>query len=450
MRICRMALAFWPALCAAQSFEPYYFNPLSTKGPGLHLHSVNVSASINSGTRDLGVPDVVPPGQNGVVSIVQAGGVIGWARAGSDSNISVTYSPSFSRGTTLLHFRSFNHALSVSGGRKLRPRLGLNGSLNVIAMDYNQLLNGSTPLGNLAGTPATFEDLSAAIITGNSQNPQLNGLTGLSPVVSSPETSFLYGVRHLSMSAGMSLSYELSTRSHLNGGVSVGRSQVLGDQERAVVPGLPLAAQLRHTTGMTGGAGWSYSLTPRDSLSVGVSTSRVFSDYQDAFVSQVSASFGRRFNERWFATGMVGMGLFNPFRETLTQGAFRRLEWGASVGYKVYAHTFLGSYTDLVSDVFGLGARSSITSGGAWSWKRPGLNTSLSSTFGYSQLVGAAFPNFGSWSASLGVGHALTSHTVLSVSYRYSQFPRYVYFYSPSNSVSGLMSSLSWSPSARE
>lgn len=448
--IWRFTLPFTPLLCAAQNFEPYYFNPFSTKGPGIHLHTVSVSSAVNSGAQGLGLSAAIPTAEKGVVSIVQAAGVLGWARMGTVSNISVTYSPSFSRGVSLLNYWSINQALSVSGGRRLGAKLSLNGSVNLIAMDFNQLLNGASPLTNLAQTPATFEELSSAVLSGKTANTQLAALTGSTPIVSTPETSFLYGVRHLSLASGVTLAYERSTRSAFSLSLSGGRTQVLGENDRFLAPGLPLVVQLQRTSNWAAGAGWNYSLTPRDTVSVNLTTSRIVSDYQNAFVSQATVSLGRKLSERWFVRGMAGVGFFNPLRESLPQGRFTRHEWGASVGYKVYAHTFLGSYTSLVSDIFGLGANSSISSAGAWSWKLPGHSTSVSSSFGYSQMVGSAFPNAGSWSVSSGVGQSLNSRTVLSISYRYIRFPQHVFFYSPSNSVNGLTTSLSWSPSMRE
>ena len=317
-------------------------------------------------------------------------------------------------------------------------------------MDFNQLMGGSTPLNNLALAPATFDDLAAAILGGRTDNSQLAGLVSAAPLVSSPETSYLYGVRHLSLSMGVSFTYDRSSRSRFHTGFYGVRSQPLGNTGREVVPGMPLEVQLRRTTSAGASAGWSYDITPRDTLSVDVSGTRVASEFQDAYVSHSAISFGRKLSERWFVRGMVGAGVFTPVRETLVQGRFTRHEWGGSIGYKVYAHTFLGSYTNMVSDIFGLGANSNISSAGAWSWKRPGRSISLSSTFGYSQLVGPSFPNSGSWSFHTTVARALNAHMVLTGSYRYIQYPRLIYFYSPTSSVNGLITSLGWSPAARE
>ncbi|MCC6536712.1 MAG: hypothetical protein IT162_04130 [Bryobacterales bacterium] len=362
------------------------------------------------------------------------------------SNINVIYSPAFSRSPSLSGYRAINHALGVSYGRRLGARWHLAASSNVVALNFQQSLTGTSPTAQLTGIPSTFEELSTLVLTGKTENPFLTAAARVTPAVTAPEQAYLFGGNHLSVANSVSIGFDKSTRSMFRFGAFANRTQLLGDQTSFFYSDRPLDPQLRRTTNISGVAGWTYMLEPRTTLSTDFSTSRIMSDFQDAYVSQVSVSVGRKLSERWFAKGSLGMGWFSPTRSTFRQDPFRRHEWGASLGYKVYSHTFMGSYTSQISDQFGLGANSNISSAAAWSWRRPGSSFSVASSFGYSQMVGPSFPNSGSWSGFVTVGRALNSHTSLSVSYRALQFPQTVFFYSPTNTVHGVTTSVSWSP----
>lgn len=343
-------------------------------------------------------------------------------------------------------YRAINHALGVTYGRRLGARWSLSASTNVVALNFQQSLTGTSPMTSIASVPSTFEELSSLVLTGKTDNPFLTAVARVTPAITAPEQAFLFGGNHLSVASGLSVAFDKSSRSMFRFSAFGNRTQLLGDQTSFFYSDRPLDPQLRRTTNFSGVAGWTYMLEPRTTLSTDFSSSRIISDYQDAYVSQLSISVGRKLSERWFVKGMLGMGWFNPMRSTFRQDPFRRHEWGGSLGYKVYSHTFLGSYTSQISDQFGLGANSNISSAGAWSWRRPGSSFSVASSFGYSQMVGPSFPNSGSWSGFVTVGRVLNSHTALSVSYRVLQFPQTVFFYSPTNTAHGVTTSVSWSP----
>jgi hypothetical protein len=157
---------------------------------------------------------------------------------------------------------------------------------------------------------------------------------------------------------------------------------------------------------------------------------------------------GRTMSTNWFLQGTVGAGVLTYLRQTVATKSNVQYTAGGSLGYKLRAHTLLGSFNRSLGDSYGLGAASTNAATAGWAWKAPGSSWSLSANFGYQQLSGSAVRGYESWRATGGIARALNAHVFMSV--------QYAYFTLPSNLVlvgemlgaqSGVTMNLSWSPS---
>jgi hypothetical protein len=435
-----------PGTAGGQSFDYDLFNPLSSKQAGVHLYGASVSTSYFSNAYGLGLTGQNPATVSSNAAIVSGSAVFGWSRQLPSSNISVTYAPTFLQSALLSGYRSTDHSLSASANTAFKKKWTLAAAVRGVVMDFNQTLNTQPQFGTISAAPATFDEFFGAMTAGRSDNTYLARALAVSPVADSPETAYLYGGRELSASGTVSVGYEQSTRSSYRLSADVMRTQFLPQDGSN---GLDGAFLLPKTTTAGLGAVWIYSLSPRTTASFDVSSTRALSIYEDQFVNHFNVSIGHTMSRHWFLQGMMGMGVTSPLRQAVDTGGFAQQEYGGSVGYKLYAHTFVGTYSRMVSDVYGLGANATETSGGAWTWKRPGRSISGSTTFAYSHLIGPNFPNEGSMSFTTGVAKALDDHTVLSVSYRFLQYPQQMFTAAPNRRMSGVTLALSWSPSAR-
>ncbi len=425
-------------------------NPLNPNATGLRLYGVSVSSSYFSQYYpglfggQAGYPLAVTSGSS---SMLQASASFGWSKLTDKSNFSVTYSPSYVRGLQATNYHSINQSLGLSASRRLTSRWGLAASFQGLFTDFTQLLFAPTLYGNLTGTGSSFDEFASGILTGQSANPGLAQLLGAAPANGSPSTAFLYGGRELSASASVSLLYTQSTRSSFHFSVQGMRTQFLnaGSSGMNIGP----ATLIPSTTMGSATMGWSYSLNPRTTASVNVSSSRSVSIFEDGYATQATASIGRTLSTRWFVQAMAGAGYFMPSREKFATPNNGEPVFGFTVGYKFKAQTLLGSYTRTVSDSYGLGASATDSSNGAWTWNRPGSTIMLSGGFGYSRLTGPSFPNTTSWTANANFTKKLTPQLNISASYSYAQYPERVSLQAPNLALSGVMVGLSWSPSTR-
>src|SRR5438067_5719779 len=76
---------------------------------------------------------------------------------------------------------------------------------------------------------------------------------------------------------------------------------------------------------------------------------------------------------------------------------------GASLGFKVYAQTFVGSYDLTASDSMGFAVGTNSTATGTWSWHRPGSRMNLFSSFSRQQVRNTGFLNITAWQGTAGM-----------------------------------------------
>jgi hypothetical protein len=399
-----------------------------------------------SGEQALGVGGFQGRLQGDHAVVMQTSASLGWSRQRAGYNIGAIYSPGYVRGVRSADFSSTSHILSVAASRNLNSKWTLDSSVRGVLADLHQLLFATPRAGEIAGLNATFEDLFSGVVSGRTDNLALASAIRAPQIAASPETSFLYGSRELSVAGAVGVSYAASTRSTYRVSGTVTRSQSV--RNAGTAESGP-ALLIPNTTVGSLDLSWSYSLSPRTSVSAGLSSSRIISRLQDSYSSQASFSIGRTLSPKWFVSAMGGAGIVRPVRQTLSVQQSAQEIWGGSIGYMLSSHTFVASASRAVSDVYGAGANATLGANGAWGWKPRARSFSVNASFGYMRLLGPAFDYSGSLTARAGISKSLGRHSFLGVAYSYARIPQNLFLDPASLTQAGLMVSLGWSPAPR-
>jgi hypothetical protein len=359
------------------------------------------------------------------------------------SSAAVDYGVSFTRALNDSGFNNSNHSAALNLNRSLGAKWGVGFSMAGVLNNIEQFLFSPTPLSTAAAFPATLDQLAAAMQAGTFSNSQFaSTLTGAA-VLNTPAQTFLYGDRTLSASASIAVSYAPTERTGFSFGVSAARTQRLlrddSAEDQSVIPS---------TTSGSASVSWSYSLSPRTSVGISAGSSRMYSDFQDGYMTTVEASASRNMSRRWFVQGRFGAGFIVYTRQTYVAPTGVNSTGGGGVGFKTDSHTFLASANKGIGDSYGLGAGATYGVSGAWGWHRRGSSWSLSSSIGFYRLQGSAVGPVESWSGSVGLMRSLGPHLFVGVQYGYSELPGVL---GQANlSQSGATVSLTWSPASRQ
>jgi hypothetical protein len=309
----------------------------------------------------------------------------------------------------------------------------------------SQAIFGSTTLSRVAGTPATFDELAAGMVSGKSPNDQLTSVLTGAPLLESPAGLILYGSRSFSSSAQTGINYAYSSRLSFHVNVGAARSQALKDDASGVLQQNPLLA---HTTSGTGSIGVSYSISPRTQLSTDWSSTRTVSSIEDVFVHSANVSVGHTMSERWFVQAQGGGGGLVVARNLYRAPNGKQFQLGGGLGYRSREHTFLASASRSISDAYGFGANSSVGVTGAWSWKRPGASWSTTASVGEQWLLGAAVNNIRNWRASFGLERRFGPHLSMVTEYAYLSNAGVLYGIPLPSGQQSVRVSLAWHPAS--
>lgn len=354
---------------------------------------------------------------------ISAGGsiVFDWTKFTERSSFSLDYTPSYTGYVQNSSLNALNHALSLTISQKIAPRWNFGFSLAGNLSSFEESLFAPTALSNVASVPSSFNDLAAGLLSGNvANNPQLGAVLSSSPLVQSPVSNLLYGLRMLTSSAHVSLSYSYSPR--LSVTFSGGGARTQHVQAQALSTGNSYL--LPDTTSVNAGAAISYSLSPFSQIGATVTSNRISSSLYDAYTTASLATWGRTFGMRWVLQIHGGVGFTNSVRQTvaITVPTKPGPAIGGSLAYKTLSNTFLGSYDRTVVDSYGLGASTTSTSTATWRFRRPSSSWWLESSFSWQQLQGNALENISGWNTSVGLNRAVGTHVVLLTQYVHSNY----------------------------
>ena len=273
-----------------------------------------------------------------------------------------------------------------------------------------------TTTASLAGASATPGDLGSAVVSGDTSNNQVTNILTGAPGLDSPTGMLIYGDRMWSASLQTDAAYSYSSRTTLHLHAVATRNQTLNDLS---VPGGSESAYLvRYTESGDAGIDIAHMLSPRTTVAVGVSATRVFSRIEDIYITHANVLLARMMGPNWFVKVHAGVAQINVLRQTRLLPTAPQVEAGGTIGYKTYAHTFLATVDRQTGDPYAIGASSVLTASGAWSWRRPGNPWWLACDFGEQRTAGT-FGVINGWRATGEIGRRLSTRTALSLGYAF-------------------------------
>jgi hypothetical protein len=278
-----------------------------------------------------------------------------------------------------------------------------------------QFLFAPSALSNIAAVPASFQDLSSAMLSGRFTNDQLASVLTGAPGLDAPGRTVLYGNRVLNASGSTTLSYTHSARLSLRFGASASRIQYLNDGNAAGSAGAQ--ALIPRTMGGNASVGFSYSLTPRTEFGVDTSASRTSSVLQDSYTTMAVASLGTRIGRQWFVQGRGGPAWVTVLRQTYPLPRGIQYAAGGSLGYRTATQTLLATADRTPMDTYGTSAGYTLSAGGTWQRHRPGSSWTFSSSARQQRMRGTY--SLDGWLVTGSVSRALSRQAAIQVTYTY-------------------------------
>lgn len=417
-------------------------------GGGFDIYDASIFSSFFSSGYGTGVgstSNVAPTGVNLSADVAVGGSVTGgWARPRPRSNFSVVYSVSYTGRIRYSNWDALNQSLSITGSHKLGRKWVAD--LSVVGRETNleQFLFEPTVFSQVASVPATFDELAAAALTGQSTNAEIAAILTGAPLEMSPAQTLLYGNRSLTASMAGSLRYAHSSRTSLSISVVGTLFKNLPANESSLPANY--APILIHGTTANVSAQLSHSLTPRTQVSITATTGRIVSGLQDSYNNSVSGSFGRTMNRHWFVSLQGGAGTLRIVRTTFPTPAGPQITAAGSAGYKTFAHTFLASFGRTISDAYGLGATTTMNATGSWRWFRPGNSWGLHSSYTWQQFEGGIVNGLNTWSVNGGLDRKLSSRLVVQGQYVYLKYAGRFNGLNYDQPIQAVQLALDWNP----
>ena len=427
--------------CQAQGlFDELNFR--NTEGSGFGLYGVSVYSGYSTVHSLNALPSVVQ-GNARINYGASASG--GWQHHSELKNFAAMYSGNYGGLINGSNYHSFNQSLSLSASRKFARKWTVN--LSGYGQDTNlsQYLFEPLSLSVLSQLPGNVNDLAATLGLGQFSSTQAaNMLQQGAPFLQSPLRTGLLGDRVLSYSGQLSLDYAYSTRwnFHISGFTAGGQNRFGGQTGTTNNYSMP------RTFGGSGGVAFSYAVSPRTQVGLSVDENSTWNHYQNSHGTSATASFGRKMGEHWFLQ-MNGGGTWTKYtKQAYGNAGSLQAVGGGSLGFKVYAQTFVGSYQMTSSDTFGFAVGRNSYANLAWTWHRPGNRMTVFSGFGRHAIDNTGYINMSGWQVSSGLSANMGGHTSVTA--------QYVYVDSTSNFLGTPYSfethsvrlSLNWSPQA--
>jgi hypothetical protein len=387
---------------------------------GIHIVGVSVFGGYStSAYPQAGINLGLAPGvaNLGGDTTYGASASVGWQLHRAKTNVSVLYSGSYGGEVRYSNLNAYDQSLSLSANRMLTPKLTFTLTASGGDNSLAQYLFQPSSLSVLTQTPATFDDLAAAVAVGQFSNSQVASMLTGAPLMQLPGRTVLAATRILSYSAQAGLEYALSSRMrlHFAGFAAAGQNRLAGDQQNTA----PANYVMPRSLGANAGIGMTYSLSPRTDVGWDVSANRTVNHYQSAYVTSATASFGRKMGMHWFLR-MQGGGTYTDITEqTIGRAKASQIIGGGSLGFQTHAHTLTATYNRTATDNFGFAVGTITMTSGAWNWRRAGSRWGLSASFSQQQTRNAGFASLSGWEAGGGIVTNLNSHMTLSGQYVY-------------------------------
>jgi hypothetical protein len=370
---------------------------------GLYLTSVSTGVTYFA----QGVPPgIIPPGDVFLGSSwgAESGVGLGWREIGPKASFEVQSSSSYGNrfGQPAVH--AWNEEASIRFTRQLGRKWSLRfgGAGNI--MNFDQSLFSPSTLSQTASTPATYDDLASAVLTGQSSNPQLVN-AAFKPDLSSAQ--FLFGRRTATGGLQGSLSYAHSPRLTISASGGYMTIRHLVDSTD------PVGLIFPKSSSTVGGVDVNYALSPRTQIGGGVSLTQTSGSVDKTQSVSSTISISRTMSRRWFCQFRVG----GTNSTSGTQRSHQTALYSAGIGAKTYSHTFLFSYDHSIGDPFlvSLGTPWSVdTYGAAWNWTKPSSPWVASGDFSHVHAITNGLATTNTWHVTMKMSRRLTRSTLVA------------------------------------
>lgn len=395
-------------------------NPIGQNPHGLQLYDVTGFAgwtSLASPQQGLILP------YNGTIgsdTTVGGGASLGWATGGERTKFAIRYSGGYNGEFRYTQWNAFYHFLSMTVSRKLTPKFTVNLSAKSSVSNYNQLLFSPTTFGSLVASPGSFQDLSSAVLSGQYNNDQLASLLTGAPIIDSPSRTVFFGNRVFTSSGAITLGYAHTPRLSFGFTADYGYEQHLADTNNNAPK---TSFLLPHASYGMAGLSVSYSLSPRTQIGAGTSSGRSFSGIQQSYTNSANIFMGHEINDHWFMQANAGAGFATNVHAQPTLSTLgARPSFGAKLGYRTYANTFMATYERMLTLAYGAGASDTTMYGGGWRWWRPGHTWGVSASGGDEILHNTAFSKVSGYRGTFGITKQMGMHAVVEAGYSYGAY----------------------------
>jgi hypothetical protein len=339
---------------------------------------------------------------------------------------------------------ALNHDFSLMTRKRhdLTRKWSVDLSASANAHTTMQSMFSPGALGQLADTPATFDELTQAVVAGHVTTDDIAAALNGVALPDSAVGIALFGDYFLTAGLQTKLMYSPTRRLSVSTTVSGTRFERLPRGER------PAFRLLSNSTVLIGSVDLSYSHSPRTSLIANLTETKPFSRYSAGYNSSVSAGFKRIMSRRWFTEVGGGVGSIGAGRQRLIGPTTRStiLIGKGELGYKTDAQTILFSLGRSTSDPFGIGALSATYAAGGWSWRPHSRSWALLASGGWQRLGSGASRLGDGWNGRISFERPLSSRTGMTVAYAFLSNRGALAAGLAERSLQGLIISFHWMP----
>ena len=354
----------------------------------------------------------------------------------------ITYTPSYDASLRYTAANSMNHYLTFGLIHDLGPRWTFTSGGTAFTARWDQFLFEPTQFSSLSQVPGSFDDFVKGLLQGSYTNSQIASILTGAPGLESPASTLLYGTRLMSANLRTGFTFQKSARLNFHGTVGGTRTQHLNTGE----PNTTGFFLLPETTSAYATLGVGYEASPRTEVSFESTSTRMFSRYEDAYVSSGTGVISRVLGRRWIAQARGGAGTIIPVHHTFAYSPGAHYLAGATLTFKTSSNTFMGSIDRTITDSYGLGALSATVASGAWNWHMPGHSWWVYSTGRYEMLGNLGNHNLNAWLASVGISRKLVPHTIGRIGYVYGRDSGFYSGAITNLALEGVQVVISWIP----
>jgi hypothetical protein len=371
-------------------------------------------------------------------------GSIGWQRFRGRTAFSFRYTGSYSGVLRDTNWNGANHTASFTLTRPFARKWTIDFRATGQDTFFEQFLFDPTSLAAVAQTPATFDNLAAAMSVGQFTSSDSAVLLNSSATAASATRSALLGSHIYTYGANAGISYEPSKRWNIRlGGFTLAGQQRSGDS----IPGAQLNYILPRTTGGDLSVAVDFFASPRTSIDFTVLQNYISSRFQQSSGTAGSIGLGRKMGRHWFLRGSVG----SYVAEHQTGGVRQKVQTigSGSLGWTTYGNTFVGSFTrsgyDMTLGTIGTNTTLSV----AWNWRRPRNNWGLNAAFSRIENSSAGLSSLNGWQTTGGFSERLPGNLFVTANYTHlSSRGTYLNFANRIN-IDGARITLGWAPQRR-